>query len=644
MTDVTFKGCKTSTIQLADGLVFGRGDSADVQLEDPAVSRKHVTIVRTQTGRYVVRDCSAGGSQVNGRYFDQHEFVYGDRLQLGSYVFRFTGAALQLVTNTSTAGSVDAIAITRRFRDKITLSGVNLHISPGEFVGILGTSGAGKSTLLDALSGMRKPSSGSVLIDGRDLYHSRFSSAPCGYVPQDDIVHHELTVEKALQFAAEIRLPGNVDIEDVRQLVAHTIRQLALEERALLRVGRLSGGQRKRVSIAAELMSRPAVLFLDEPSSGLDPATENKLMALLRELANVGCTIICTTHVMENVYLMDRLVIVSAGRLIFDGAPDAALEHFAIRRFATLYERLEERTTDEWVRSFEIVTHSAAEGSRARRPGASQVCASSPWYTGILLRRQWELLRAETKNLIMLVGQPLVIGLMVAWMADTSSLKLFLTYLATFWFGCSNAAQEVVKEGAIYRRERLVGMPRLSYLGAKFTFLAGATCVQALLLFTFVHFGTQSLEGSTLWQLQCVVLTALSAVAIGLCISSWVGTTTQAVMVVPLILLPQIVFSGYVLPSLSKGGGAKKIVSELMPSYSSQRLMDVSLLDGVMITPEIIKRHPIAYYNLDPNGTHSKGTEFNENGAGSAAAVRLTLWVAVGSFAAWAGLGNRERS
>jgi ABC-type multidrug transport system ATPase subunit len=630
---------------LGPKLIFGRSTEADVQLADTTVSRSHLAITHRSDGAYEAEDLgSRGGSLVNGRYFDRHELVFGDRLQIGPFLFQFTGHSLDLIEH-GKGGAIQAIGLGRRFGKKITLAGVNLVVEAGQFVGILGMSGAGKSTLLDALSGMRVPSEGSVLFDGRDLYRERWPSAPCGYVPQDDIVHRELTVAGALHFTARLRLPGDVAPSEIDRLVAQTIRQLGLEERAQLRVARLSGGQRKRVSIGAELLSKPRVLFLDEPSSGLDPSTESKLMELLRELANLGCTTVCTTHVMENVYLMDRVAIVSAGRLVFMGPPNEALTFFEIPRFAALYDRLSERPAEQWQELF-VRTHPPHGANKAAHPSgdASARPASPPDYWKILIARQWALLASERKNVAMLLGQPALIGLMVAWMADNVGLKLFLAYLATFWFGCSNAAQEIVKESAIYRRERLVGLPRRSYLLAKFAFFAVATSLQAVLFFGCIHLGQKSMEGSALWQIACLLATAWSAVAIGLAISAVVPTTTQAVMIVPLILLPQIVFSGYVLPSLAKGGGAKKLVSEMMPSYSSQKIMDASVFWNRQITPELTRAHPIAFQNIESEGTLKLGAKYSDSSTGLAAVTKLLGWAVLACGIAWVGLRKREKS
>jgi ABC-type multidrug transport system ATPase subunit len=616
-----------------------------LQLPDQTVSRQHAVIEWNDQRGYVLRDAgSHGGTFVNARLCESHELIFGDRIQIGPFVFRYVGRRLEPL-HVAEGGSVRAIHVTRRFGKKITLSDVNMTLSGGQFVGIVGTSGAGKSTLLDALSGMCRPSQGRVQIDGIDVYRRLRKSAPSGYVPQDDIVHRELNVRQALHYSALLRLPGDIARSEVAKLVNFTIGSLGLKERADLMVDRLSGGQRKRVSIGAELLSRPRVLFLDEPSSGLDPSTETKLMELLRELANSGCTTVCTTHVMENVYLMDQIVVVHGGRLVFMGPPTAALNHFGITRFAALYDKLEAKSATEWEEKFqqrpEPVPDEATDA--VPQPPRSNVRTVRPRYFKILSDRQIALIRRDTRSLVMLLGQPVVIGVLVAWMADSSGLKLFLAYLSTMWFGCSNAAQEIVKETAIYRRERLIGLPRRSYLLAKLVFLGVATSAQSIVLFVLIHFGGHHLEGSFIWQLICLLATAWTSVGIGLAISSLVRSTTQAVMLVPLILLPQIIFSGYVIPSLATGTGLKKTITDGMPSYASQRLMDVSLLWGERLTPEFVDRN-FSYLRVDPHRNLAMGSTYRSLGVAKDSLLNLLTWSVATVAVAGVGLKLRERT
>ena len=548
---------------------------------------------------------------------------------------------------------------------KRILNGVTLRVDAGKFAGILGPSGAGKSTLLDALSGIRSFSAGKVTIAGEQLRtFLRRGSSACGYVPQEDIVHGELTVSEAIDFSARLRIGREVPAAEREKLVRQTIEQLGLHERAAVRVHRLSGGQRKRVSIATEVLGKPAILFLDEPSSGLDPATEFKLMELLRDLANLGCTVVCTTHVMENVYLFDQLLVVAAGRLIFSGPPDAARNHFEVERFATLYDRIEEEPAEFWDRQFAATTPTHVAQPSTPLPPEPKV--KPPAFFPILLARQWAILCSDPKNLLMLLGQPILIGALVAWMADNVPFKLFLAYLATFWFGCSNAAQEIVKEFAIYRRERNVGVGRLGYVFAKLTFWSLATIVQALLLYICIQFGSRSVTGSAEWQIAALIATALSAVGIGMAISALVRTTTQAVMVVPLILLPQIILSGFVLspfaddpakkpaspsaditqPILADFTSEKKPIYRFVPSHASQTIMDVSLFWQEELSGDYLNRfrHLMAFRDADPDRKYKIGEVFNNAHPAWLALAELGGWLGGTWLLTLLALAWRERS
>lgn len=633
-------------------------------MADPAVSRKHARIEKTATG-WRVRDLgSSTGTFVNGRLCAEYELVYGDMLRMGSHSFRFEGIGLVPVPQAAGAELI-AEGVGKTVGTKRILNNVTLRVEAGKFAGILGPSGAGKSTLLDALSGIRSFSAGKVMIAGEHLRaFLRRGSTACGYVPQEDIVHGELTVAEAIDFSAKLRLGRDVPEAERVKLVRQTIEQLGLRERVAVRVQRLSGGQRKRVSIATEVLAKPAILFLDEPSSGLDPATEFKLMELLRDLANLGCTVVCTTHVMENVYLFDQLLIVAAGRLIFSGPPDAARSHFEVERFATLYDRIEEEPAEFWERQFPVAAQTQVPPA-ASAP-ALETKARPPAFFPILLARQWAILCSDPKNLLMLLGQPILIGALVAWMADNVPFKLFLAYLATFWFGCSNAAQEIVKEFAIYRRERNVGVGRMAYVFAKLTFWSLATVIQSLLLYVCIQFGSRSVTGSAEWQIVALIATALSAVGIGMAISALVRTTTQAVMVVPLILLPQIILSGFVLspftddpakmptgPDLSGAGpilanytSDTKPIYRFVPSHASQTIMDVSLFWQEELSSDYLSRsrHLYAFRNADPERKFKCGDDFNNARPAWVALSELGTWLVGTWLVTLLALAWRERA
>jgi ABC-type multidrug transport system ATPase subunit len=272
-----------------------------------------------------------------------------DAVQIGSFLIQIDSPGNIGVFDTRSKTRIDAVGITKNVKNRAgggqicLLDNVSLVIQPNEFVGLLGPSGAGKSTLMDAMNGMRPASSGNVLINNLDFYSNLDAlKQSIGYVPQDDIIHRELTVYRTLFYVAKLRLSGDVSKQEINQIIDEVLDVTGLSERRNVPVGQLSGGQRKRVSIAVELITKPSVIFLDEPTSGLDPATEEKIMRLFRQIAESGRTVVLTTHAMENVKLFDKIVVLIGGKLAFYGTPDEALKYLNAKNFKELYDRLEE--------------------------------------------------------------------------------------------------------------------------------------------------------------------------------------------------------------------------------------------------------------------------------------------------------------
>lgn len=628
---------------MRDGWTFGRGEGAATVLPHASVSRRHAVITGAP-GHWMVHDAgSRSGSYLNGRLFQREELVLGDILQIGPFAFRFDGLRL-VETAGSTGAALEAWQLSKSAGGSQILDSVSLSVAPCQFVGVIGPSGAGKSTLLDALCALRPADSGQVFVDGVDLYrHYESLREWLGYVPQDDIVPVELPVEEALFYSARLRLPGDTPLGEIQKLVGRTIEQLGLTERARTRVGSLSGGQRKRVSVGAELLGRPRLLFLDEPTSGLDPSAEFKLMESLRLLAAGGCTIICTTHVMENAHLMDRLAILSAGRLVFFDEPAAAREAFGVERLTQIYELIEAGTTLPDPSSPPPVLRSPTAPKAARRAPALP----------ILLARQWAILRADWKNLLLVLGQPVLIGLMVTWVTHDPPLVLFFAMISTLWFGCGNAAQEIVKELPMFRRERLIGLGRHEYLLAKFLTLARITVVQSLLLYWVMQLCTLRIAGSgewqivgiggsAGWQIAALVATSLASVGLGLAISALSRTILQAVMLVPLVLIPQILFSGFTPPAGDMKPGPY-FVSRAMPSAATQSILDVSLLWNQKITGAMRVDYPTAFSNLNRDRGLRNGKIFQNQEHAVGGLVALCLWTLGTYWLAWFGLRGKER-
>ncbi|MEA2173416.1 MAG: transport system ATP-binding/permease protein [Blastocatellia bacterium] len=330
-------------------LTIGRAPDNDIKLDGLQISNHHARVLNTN-GQIAIEDVgSTNGVYVNGeRVSGRRALQNREIVQIGPFMLQADAQHGVAVFDARSKTRIDAIDITKIVPNRAgggkikLLDDVDLTINPNEFVGLLGPSGAGKSTLMDSLNGMRPASSGHVLINNLDLYqHLDSLKHSIGYVPQDDIIHRELTVYRTLYYVARLRLSRDVSTQEIDQIVGEVMDVTGLSERRDVPVGQLSGGQRKRVSIAVELITKPSVIFLDEPTSGLDPATEEKIMKLFRQIAESGRTVILTTHAMENVRLFDKIVVMMRGKLVFYGSPKEALTHIKADSFKDLYDKLE---------------------------------------------------------------------------------------------------------------------------------------------------------------------------------------------------------------------------------------------------------------------------------------------------------------
>ena len=498
-------------------LVIGRGDPQgtadpgriDLDSEETTISRVHA-LIEPEGQDYVITDHSRRGMELNGVAFVRERLVFGDRLRISGYIFEFTGDAIQLI-HPENSGSVSARNLTVIAGGRTILDQISVNITAGEFIGVLGGSGEGKSTLLNALSGINPPTSGEVRVGGAPLSdRAGLREIGIGFVPRDDIVHRELTVTDAISLSARLRL--RLPRHQIDALVLRVITRLGLAAHARQRVADLSGGQRKRVSIAIELLAKPSVLFLDEPSSGLDPATEEALMTLLQSLTLSKLTVVCTTHVLQKAYLFDRVFFIKGGKLVFAGHPDEARRHFLFQSgmedHASLQHSPIERIhvllanspkpASEW----ELEFRRSAFAGRAVPPlpqcqpmidsGASTKLRVSPLSTFLLLAtRQWKIVQSDVGNLLFIAAQPLLIGFLIGWVADKSALRMFLCVVAAMWFGCSNGAHQIVRELPIFRRERVSGQGLNPYVLSKLGFLSLVSLAQAAVLLMVTLFCSQ---------------------------------------------------------------------------------------------------------------------------------------------------------
>ncbi len=463
------------------------------------------------------------------------------------------------------ASALRAVARTRR-EEKVLLHDVSLTILPGELVTIVGGSGAGKTTLINTLAGVRPPTSGSVQYNGNDLAANVAAyRSSLGYVPQDDIVHKELTVARTLDYAARLRLEAHANAAERHMAVDDVMRSLGLAAQSGQRVSSLSGGQRKRVSIGAELITRPGVFFLDEPTSGLDPATGRDMMRLLRELADRGSTVVLTTHAPQDIAFCDRVVFLArGGYLAFDGTPSEALEYFGVEHFDAIYECLEQELEPvAWAERFAATQQDRTEPMAATAPPVARRGPGRVRQWAVLTERNFEILGRNWLTLAILAGAPvLVIAMMTVLfrpgafdVADPSpSATIMILYwvaFGSFFFGLTYGLLQICTEIHIFQRERLVNLHIAPYVLSKVAVLAPILIVVNLAMIGVLR-ATDRLpaEGMDVYGPITVtlLLDGLAAIALGLLASAAVTRPEQATLVLPMLCFPQVLFAGAMLP------------------------------------------------------------------------------------------------
>ena len=344
----------TGQYEVTTRLRIGRDPGNDVVLDDLLVSKQHAE-VRHVNGTYLVVDLgSRTGTFHNGRQVPRAVLAPGDMISIGRYEFAFDGRRLHQYLDTGPSSLV-ANDLTVQINGKVLLDDVSFALAEGQLLALIGPSGCGKSTLLRALTGIRPASLGTVRYAGRDLYADYAELRyRIGMVPQDDVLHRQLTVRRALRFAASLRFADDVPRRERKARVDQVIETLGLTERAKARIDTLSGGQRKRASVAMELLTEPSLLCLDEPTSGLDPALDKEVMAELRELADRGRTVIVVTHNVLHLDLCDRvMVLCQGGRLGYFGPPDRVLEFFQAADYAEVFAKVTDEP-DVWAQRFRV--------------------------------------------------------------------------------------------------------------------------------------------------------------------------------------------------------------------------------------------------------------------------------------------------
>ncbi|WP_131785221.1 ATP-binding cassette domain-containing protein [Protofrankia symbiont of Coriaria ruscifolia] len=552
---------------------IGRSRDNDIVVGDLLASRRHAELYVSPGGEVEIADLeSANGTFVNGKRIVREPVPQGAVIAVGHHVFQFVGDELVEYIDSGDV-SFEADGLNVWAGQKQLMHDMTFRLPGRALLAVVGPSGAGKSTLLNALTGFRPADKGAVRYAGRDMY-SEYDELRrrIGYVPQEDLLHTTLSVRRALEFGAELRFPPDTTKQERGARVDEVLAELGLTQHADTQVARLSGGQRKRTSVALELLTKPTLLYLDEPTSGLDPGMDKNVMESLRKLADDGRTVVVVTHSVAQLDLCDYvLVLAPGGYVAYFGLPRDALSFFNKRDYPDVFLMLEATPGAESAARFRqsryyvpaSVTAPSARPAPEDLPSIRQQSVFSQLIT--LSRRTLAVVASDRSYLRLIIAFPFLLGLIPRAIpggfglsddgtpnSDAGTILLVMVLCACF-MGMANSVREIVKERAIYRRERAIGLSRTAYIGSKIVVLALITTLQAIPFTLIGLVGRQPDEALVLGNslLECllaIIVVSLSSAMLGLVISALVDNADKTMPLLVLITMAQLVFSGGILP------------------------------------------------------------------------------------------------
>lgn len=631
---------------------IGRDETCDFVIPSPDVSRFHARVENVNETYWITDLNSLNGTYLNDQQITQAKLEEGDQIQVGSTIFTFQDK--KLLQYDSYGMRVDIVNLTKEIRTRHgplrILDNINMSILPREFIAIVGGSGAGKSTLMNALIGSN-PADGQVILNGRDFYKEyNLFRDQIGYVPQADILHTALTVEKALDYTALLRLPADTSPEERNERITHVLKTVNMNTDTIrsTRIKNLSGGQRKRISIAAELLADPKLLYLDEPTSGLDPGLEKKMMHTLRHMADHGRTVVLITHATENILQVDHVAFISQGKLVYFGPPKEALDFFDVEDFADIYERIE-RNGPAWQQIF-----------TEKKPAFYQryvLDRQKTKYVGAVLDNVKKIrfgLGKFIRQLVVLTRRALniqvmdlvTLGLLVALYPFTALLQLmisssdvligdpsiiadpiaaamilkesyaplvdtrifvFITGLEAVLIGMYMPSNELILERSVYLREKMVNVRIMPYLLSKvlvFSLFALIQCALYLAVLSLgVDFPEQGLFLPAPIEIFITIFIAMVAsIAIGLFVSSLGKSPEMAMYMLVMLLFFQFFFAGIIFDLRDKPAESL--------SYFTTTRWSMSAL-GVIVDLENVAENTIICNSIEDNPlTPEVGDEF----------------------------------
>jgi ABC transport system ATP-binding/permease protein len=568
----------------AKALRIGRVPDNDVVLSDLNVSRHHAELRKSPTGSYEIVDLdSHNGTFVNGQRVTHQVLSEQDLVSIGSSTFRLSGGELrQFVDDGNITFTAQDLVV--KAGSKVLLDHVSFPIPEKCLLGVIGPSGAGKSTLLGALTGMRPATTGNVLYDNRDLYQNynelRYR---IGLVPQESVLHTQLTARRALQYSAELRFPADTKPAERDGRVDEVMSELGLTRHANTRADRLSGGQLKRVNVAQELLTKPSLLFLDEPTSGLDPGLDKSVMEQMRDLAHDGRTVIVVTHSVDNLDTCDRLlVLVPGGKIAYYGPPQEGLTYFGQARWAEVFQAFERYPDRDWAAEYAASPAYAQYvlGQRQQPPqvpDSQELPATSPTQPrgafrqlGTLTRRYVRVIASDRGYLITMGLLPIILGGLIYFVGNDQGLQgppgpnsqgstvLLMLVICACLAGAALSVRELVKERAIFVRERAAGLSSGAYLSSKLLVLG---VISIVIAFVLVLLGVAArplpksgsfLTSAPLAELLLgIAALCITSMCLGLLVSALVSTSEKAMPFLVLLTMVQVILSGAIPVALT---------------------------------------------------------------------------------------------
>ena len=554
----------------------GRAKTNTVVVNDALASRVHAVLVSSPAGLEIRDNNSSNGTFVNGTLTTRAMLRDGDVVTIGNTDLLATGHTLVPQPAASRTSGLIAHGLALTVDGRRLLEDVSFTAKPGTLTAVIGPSGAGKSTLVKLIGGALPRSAGVVAFDGHDV-HAEYASmrSRIGMVPQDDVVHRQLTVEQALSYAAELRLPPDTSIDDRRQVVKRVLDELELTAHKKTRVDKLSGGQRKRASVAMELLTGPSLLILDEPTSGLDPALDRQVMTMLRRLADAGRVVIVVTHSLTYVSMCDQLLLLApGGKTAFADPPAQIGAAMGSTDWADIFARVS--TDPDGVHRAFLARQPAAPRPPSPTAGAARLGrppqTSRRRQVGTLARRQTRLITSDRGYFAFLALLPFVLGVLSLAVPGNTGLGsanptapeepidiLILLNIGAVFMGTALTVRDLVGERMIFQRERAVGLSASAYLMAKVIVFSAAALIETAVMVAIMTIGKgapshggvllgRGVAAGVVELYLTLAATAIASAMVGLALSSLARSTEQVLPMLVVTIMVSMVLAGGLIP------------------------------------------------------------------------------------------------